>query len=127
MSSRGQIVIPQALRQAAGIAEGDEVEVAFDGRRLVLCRLDDAGEGRPPSPSADAGLVLREDGIAYATPGSVAAPGPPHTPKRRSAVWADRLQALAEIRRLGAEFAGVASGDLLAEARRELEERLPPC
>lgn len=32
----GRIVIPAPLRRALGIAEGDEVEVALDGDRLVL-------------------------------------------------------------------------------------------
>lgn len=34
----GRVVLPATLRRALGIREGDEVEVALDGDRLVLAK-----------------------------------------------------------------------------------------
>ncbi|HSW09454.1 MAG TPA: AbrB/MazE/SpoVT family DNA-binding domain-containing protein [Bacillota bacterium] len=36
MSSRGQVVIPKFLREAAGMREGEEIDVVLDGQRLIL-------------------------------------------------------------------------------------------
>jgi bifunctional DNA-binding transcriptional regulator/antitoxin component of YhaV-PrlF toxin-antitoxin module len=35
----GQILPPQALRQALGLQAGDQLEIALDGDRLVLTRV----------------------------------------------------------------------------------------
>ena len=43
MSSKGQITVPKAVRDALGIGEGDNVVFRVEGNRAVLARtLDDA-------------------------------------------------------------------------------------
>lgn len=49
LSSKGQLVIPKALRKMAEIEEGDELDVGFSGGMIVL---------RKPEP-LDAGRVRR--------------------------------------------------------------------
>jgi AbrB family looped-hinge helix DNA binding protein len=39
LSGTGQILLPPALRQALGLQEGDQLEIAIDGDRLVLTRV----------------------------------------------------------------------------------------
>jgi len=39
LSSTGQIMLPQVLRHALGLQEGDQLEVTIDGDRLVLTRV----------------------------------------------------------------------------------------
>jgi AbrB family looped-hinge helix DNA binding protein len=39
LSSTGQIVLPQVLRQALGLQEGDQLEVTIEGDHLVLTRV----------------------------------------------------------------------------------------
>jgi AbrB family looped-hinge helix DNA binding protein len=39
VSSTGQIMLPQVLRQALGLQEGDQLEVTIDGDCLVLTRV----------------------------------------------------------------------------------------
>jgi AbrB family looped-hinge helix DNA binding protein len=101
MSSRGQIVIPKVLRDAAGLMEGDEITVLLDGQKLVLysCRQDANQPGLSADPAA------RELGDR----------------RRASKIWADRVRALAGIERLRPEFAGLDFEDLRSESRRELE------
>ena len=41
MSSKGQVTVPKAVRDALGIAEGDEVVFRVDGNRAVLARTPD--------------------------------------------------------------------------------------
>jgi AbrB family looped-hinge helix DNA binding protein len=36
VSSKGQVVLPKALRELAHISEGDQLEVGFSGGMLVL-------------------------------------------------------------------------------------------
>jgi AbrB family looped-hinge helix DNA binding protein len=36
LSSKGQIVIPKDIRDALGLREGDKLEVALEGHRMVL-------------------------------------------------------------------------------------------
>jgi len=96
MSSRGQVVIPKALREAAGIAEGDELEVAFDGQRLTLA------VSRPGQPLAE------DDPPRESQPAL-----------RPSKIWADRVRALAGIERLRPEYEGLSFDELWSEARRE--------
>ena len=68
MSSRGQIVIPKVLREAAGMAAGDEVEVILDGQRLILCPCRrDGDQAGLPAPESD-GLV-REARPGYGVAG----------------------------------------------------------
>ena len=53
MSSKGQVTVPKAVRDALGIAEGDEVVFRVEGNRAVLARtpdfLDLAGSVRVPA------------------------------------------------------------------------------
>lgn len=41
MSSKGQITVPKAVRDALGIGEGDNVVFRVDGNRAVLARTPD--------------------------------------------------------------------------------------
>jgi AbrB family looped-hinge helix DNA binding protein len=36
LSSKGQIVIPKEIRDELGLREGDQLEIAIEGHRLVL-------------------------------------------------------------------------------------------
>ena len=113
MSSRGQIVIPKALREAAGLAEGDDVLVLFDGQRLELAPLPQAAEA-----GAEAvGDRVRECGASYD-----ASPRHGEPSKRASKVWADRIRAAARIKRLRQESQPDNLEELLSEARRGLWE-----
>ncbi len=41
VSSKGQITIPRAVREALGIKEGDEVLFRLEGNRAVIARTPD--------------------------------------------------------------------------------------
>jgi len=41
MSSRGQITVPKAVRDALGMAEGDEIVFHVEGNRAILARTPD--------------------------------------------------------------------------------------
>ena len=41
MSSKGQITVPKAVRDALGIGEGDNVVFRLEGNRAVLARTPD--------------------------------------------------------------------------------------
>lgn len=41
MSSKGQLTVPKSVRDALGIAEGDEVIFRVEGNRAVLARTSD--------------------------------------------------------------------------------------
>ena len=41
MSSKGQVTVPKAVRDALGLDEGDEVIFRVDGDRAVLARTPD--------------------------------------------------------------------------------------
>jgi AbrB family looped-hinge helix DNA binding protein len=41
VSSKGQVTVPKAVRDALGIAEGDEVVFRVEGNRAVLARTPD--------------------------------------------------------------------------------------
>ena len=41
MSSKGQITVPKAVRDALGIGEGDNVVFRVEGNRAVLARTPD--------------------------------------------------------------------------------------
>jgi AbrB family looped-hinge helix DNA binding protein len=113
-------VIPKALRETAGLAEGDEVEVVFDGQKLILapCGRDTTGPGLPV---AETGGLVREarSGYAPATPQGNQISG---DRPRLSKVWADRVRALAAIERLRAEAVDLNFNELWSEARREMED-----
>ena len=54
VSSRGQITIPHAVREALSIREGDEVLFRVDGQRAMIARSPDliqlAGSVSVPAP-----------------------------------------------------------------------------
>jgi AbrB family looped-hinge helix DNA binding protein len=41
LTSKGQITVPKAVRDALGLAEGDHVVFRVEGRRAVLARIPD--------------------------------------------------------------------------------------
>jgi antitoxin PrlF len=41
MSSKGQVTVPKAVREALGIGEGDNVVFRVEGKRAVLARTVD--------------------------------------------------------------------------------------
>lgn len=41
VTSKGQVTVPKAVREALGIKEGDELVFRVDGDRLVLARTPD--------------------------------------------------------------------------------------
>ena len=41
MSSKGQLTVPKAVREALGISEGDDVVFRVEGNRAVLARTPD--------------------------------------------------------------------------------------
>ena len=55
MTSKGQVTVPKAVRDALGIGEGDEVVFRVEGNRAVLARTPDflalAGTVRTPASS----------------------------------------------------------------------------
>ncbi len=54
VTSKGQLTVPKAVRDALGIKEGDEVVFRVEGNRAVLARTPDflalAGTIRVPGP-----------------------------------------------------------------------------
>jgi len=127
MSSRGQIVVPKALRDAAGLAEGDAIEVLFDGRQLCLVRLSGSGPGQEGVSEQDATMV-RESEAAYRT--SQQRAGSTQMSQREaypSEVWAARVRALDGIKRLSLELGGFGSEEVLLKSRDELDRRTEGC
>jgi AbrB family looped-hinge helix DNA binding protein len=41
LTSKGQITVPKAVRDALGLAEGDAVHFRVDGERVTLARIPD--------------------------------------------------------------------------------------
>lgn len=46
ITSKGQVTIPQALREKAGIVPGTEVEFVEDGGRLYVRKVEGSGRGQ---------------------------------------------------------------------------------
>jgi antitoxin PrlF len=73
VTTKGQVTIPKAVREALGIQEGDEVVFRVDGKRAVLARTPDflslAGAIRVPAARRNASWdeVLRKTRAARAT------------------------------------------------------------
>lgn len=58
LSSKGQLTVPKAVRDALGLSEGDEVVFRVEGNRAVLARTADflslAGSFRVPAARRNA-------------------------------------------------------------------------
>lgn len=73
LSSKGQITVPRAVREALSLEEGDEVVFRVDGHRAVLARTPDllALAGSVSVPASKRGTpwaeVLRQTRRARAT------------------------------------------------------------
>lgn len=46
VSTKGQVTIPQSLRERTGIVPGSEVEFSMEGRRLYLRKAAAGGRGK---------------------------------------------------------------------------------
>ena len=59
LTSKGQVTIPKAVRDALGLREGDEVVFRVEGARAVLARTPDLLElaGSVPVPAAKRGVT----------------------------------------------------------------------
>jgi AbrB family looped-hinge helix DNA binding protein len=68
LSSKGQITVPRAVRQALALEEGDRVVFRVEGQRAILARTPDllALAGSVPVPAAKRGAewseILRRTG-----------------------------------------------------------------
>jgi len=62
LSSRGQITVPKAVRDALRLKEGDHVLFRVEGRRAVLARTSDLLElaGSVPVPAGKRGLSWQD-------------------------------------------------------------------
>lgn len=122
MSSRGQIVIPKALREAAGISEGDEVEAVFDGHKLLMASVNRSDAPDGASSSQESGIVA-ETRARYQASDHLGAIRVQDPALRPSKVWADRVRAMAAIGDLSREFSGLDCEEIRRVSRRELEVR----
>lgn len=59
LTSKGQVTIPKAVRDALGLRDGDEIVFRVDGARAVLARTTDLLElaGSVPVPAAKRGAA----------------------------------------------------------------------
>jgi antitoxin PrlF len=62
LTSKGQVTIPKAVREALGLRDGDEVVFRVEGMRAVLARTSDLMElaGSVPVPAAKRGASWDE-------------------------------------------------------------------
>ncbi len=62
LTSKGQVTIPKAVRDALGLRDGDEVVFRVEGMRAVLARTSDLIElaGSVPVPAAKRGASWDE-------------------------------------------------------------------
>jgi len=69
MTSRGQVVIPQKIRDALGLEEGDEMIVAHERERIVMRKLhlgdilEDAEEARKSGKTISHKVIKSRYGI----------------------------------------------------------------
>lgn len=58
LSSKGQVTVPKLVREALGLAEGDEVIFRVEGRRALLARTPDLLDlaGAVPLPAGKRGV-----------------------------------------------------------------------
>lgn len=58
MSSKGQVTVPKAVREALGVGEGDDLVFHVEGNRAILARTPDfvclAGSVTVPAAKRDA-------------------------------------------------------------------------
>jgi antitoxin PrlF len=62
MSSKGQLTVPKAVRDALGLREGDQVVFRVEGERAALGRTPDLLDvaGSVPVPAAKRGMAWSE-------------------------------------------------------------------
>lgn len=62
VTSKGQVTVPKAVRDALGIKEGDEIVFRVEGHRVVLARTPDFLElaGSIPVPAAKRNVAWDE-------------------------------------------------------------------
>jgi antitoxin PrlF len=62
LTSKGQVTIPRAVREALGLEEGDQVIFRVEGQRAVLARTADLLElaGAVSVPAAKRGIAWEE-------------------------------------------------------------------
>jgi AbrB family looped-hinge helix DNA binding protein len=62
MTSKGQLTVPKAVRDALGLREGDDVVFRVEGRRATLARLPDLLDlaGVVPVPAASRGAAWEQ-------------------------------------------------------------------
>lgn len=62
LSSKGQLTVPRAVREALSLAEGDEVTFRVEGNRVILARGPDllALAGSVSAPAAKRGTPWDE-------------------------------------------------------------------
>ncbi len=62
MTSKGQVTVPKAVRDALGLDEGDSVAFRVEGQRAVLARIPDLLDlaGSVPVPAARRGASWDE-------------------------------------------------------------------
>jgi AbrB family looped-hinge helix DNA binding protein len=62
LSSKGQLTVPKAVRDALGIAQGDEVVFRVEGNRAILARTLDflSLAGSVPVPAAKRNVAWDE-------------------------------------------------------------------
>ena len=67
LTSKGQVTIPKAVREALGLRDGDEIVFRVEGMRAVLARTSDLLElaGSVPVPAAKRGASW--DGVRRQT------------------------------------------------------------
>jgi antitoxin PrlF len=72
MSSKGQVTVPKAVREALGVGEGDELVFRLDGNRAIVARTSDflglAGSVAVPAAKRNASWdeVIRRTRVARA-------------------------------------------------------------